>query len=149
MEPEGGDGQVGSQVTTEGLWSTGEACGVGSVWLMEPGSVCTWLGARSLHPARGSSKPWANHGDSDNQASATSHQHQPLFPGERHSPSLANPPCPRLTRGAALGCGTFDSHKERAPSTRLKIKNHPLCTVLPSTQPHLCLCCTDCTPGLS
>lgn len=46
-------GQVGSQVTTERLWSTGEPC--------ELGSVCTWLGpgAQSIRPTQGSSKPGA------------------------------------------------------------------------------------------
>lgn len=52
-----------------------------------------------------------------------------------------------VIRGAALGCGGFDSHKERVPSTRLKTENHPRCTALPLIQHHLCLCCTDGSPG--
>lgn len=51
-----------------------------------------------------------------------------------------------VIRGPALGCGGFDSHKERVPSTRIKTENHPHCSALPLIQHHLCLCCTDGTP---
>lgn len=48
-------GQEGSQVTTEGLWSTGRKKPVsGGTWQCLLGT-----GAGSVHPTQGSSKPWA------------------------------------------------------------------------------------------
>lgn len=132
-------------MTSEGLWSTGTSSEPdwGDLAVSAPG----WereLGAPTPHraapnPGQSPQDTASQPGPPQSPASATSEPCQCHLTPSR-LPWLAKHPPQGCDLGAASGCGGLDSHKERAPPTRLKTENHPRCSVLPLTQHQLCLC---------